>query len=160
MIGTKKTEPRGVATPIRLLSASFHARKEGLRVDFLTKPYDLPIPRRSQGVSNPFGPGGLMRPLKSSVDISATVELAESERDAASDGEVYCELSANYAELGRLLEAWNRSELAATDAEFEDACRQHTQRSIDLGKAHEAEQSRRSAVYFHRHSGIWLGENA
>lgn len=99
-------------------------------------------------------------PLKSYVDIAAAIDTAKAAVESASADTTYAELMANYVDLGTLLEAWNQSELDMTEQEFEAACRDSIERSIELGKAREREEAQRWAVYFLKHSGVWLGEHA
>lgn len=99
-------------------------------------------------------------PLKSEVDIADAIDTAKRAVENAGDDTTYAELMANYVDLGTLLEAWNRSELDMTAEEFEATCRDSIERSIELGKAREREEAQRWAVYFLKHSGVWLGEHA
>jgi hypothetical protein len=85
------------------------------------------------------------------VDISGALETAQVEAVAASDSDgPYGELMANYAQWGALLEEWNSGRSVLTAVEFEAMCRDHLERSVVLGEAHEQYWEQRWATRFAR----------
>lgn len=103
---------------------------------------------------NRVRPEGASPALRSSVDISAEVQLA---RRCASDWDGPTgELMANYAGWGDLLEAWNRGEFPGSAEEFDITCREHLDRSMVLGTACDREYEQQSAVWWARvGAGRW-----
>lgn len=95
--------------------------------------------------------------MKSDVSITDSLELAKQEAAAATPGDPYGELMANYAEWGDLLEAWNHGTLEMSDDEFEEQCLEHLDRSEILGQACTRYNEQRVAVAF---SAITDGEAA
>lgn len=73
---------------------------------------------------------------------------------------VEAEAGAIISEIGRLLAEWDRGESPLTATEFEDRCRELMGQSIELDKIREKHWQQRWALYFLKHSGVWLGEHA
>lgn len=93
-----------------------------------------------------MAPDEATSPPRSTVEIRSSIEEARQEAETyRAEDATYSELMSTHVSLGELLES------GRTDSEYEQECRAHVDRLIELGKAQDREWQQRWAV--------WLAKN-
>lgn len=89
--------------------------------------------------------------LQPAADSGETELAREWVRNAAHRDEPHeSEMAANALAWAALLDQWARGAYRGTASEFEDECRDHLERSIALGEAHDRECDEKFAIYLAR----------